>query len=296
MKTAVVRGLVLACAWLGGPALWACASNGAGPQAGDASDEGTLEASAESGAGVDGSPDADATATDARAQDADADAVTRDASSVLDASDGSDSDWDGACVEPDAPVGLPMDPGYVSCVNQDFSVADGGACCTGNAGGGWYSFWSASGTCGENTFLSYTLRRGCDEPADCPAGEVCCLSFVSPTTTSYGFLEYTCSATCPPADAGGSGYAVCKSQSDCPGDAGPCVSQDCDSVYAPTRQTQTCGGILPLTGDFSCSMPMNNEHVCAVDGGSSVPEGGGSVPEGGSVSEGGSSVSEGGGS
>jgi hypothetical protein len=296
----VLAGWACATALLTGAALFACAANGTGSISLDASDETAFDA-AEEGASFDAP--ADAGATDARATDARPDQAPpgSDASTGLDASEEPYSNWDGSCVWPDATVGLPPDPGFISCGNEDHPLSAGGACCegfTGDLPAWWFYYWSPSGACSgsDNPYIDVSLRRSCDEPADCPAGTVCCIN----DTAYYGSLDYSCEAVCPPptnvtfnGDAGIFGFEACKSADDCQGE--PCVVQYCSWAENQTRQTQTCGGIPPSESSsstlLSCSQPLANDHVCGPDGGVLTFDSGSTAPDGSSATiEGGSSV------
>src|SRR5262249_2144841 len=156
--------------------------------------------------------------------------VTVDAHTDADAGDDGPSD--------DGPMprhGLPPDPGRISCGIQSCDL-DGSVCCV-YAGGDYvpgleYPFGSEECHVGSRPDfggLTTAGTRACDEPADCPAGQMCCVTSAWATAV--------CAASCP------TGERLCKAHAEC-GDAGPCIVQVCGGISGyPTREIQTCGRV-----------------------------------------------------
>ena len=77
------------------------------------------------------------------------------------------------------------------------------------------------------------LTRQCDEAADCPAGQLCCVPL-----TARPFPAYSahCAASCD----GSYWFQLCRLAGECPAGK-PCLRQECSG-----ESIQTCGAIEPL--------------------------------------------------
>jgi hypothetical protein len=103
------------------------------------------------------------------------------------------------------------DPGFVTCGDAPCSVPDHYCCDT-----------PSSETCVPNTVSGCAgERRLCDEAADCPVGQVCCVPFAEAPFFVHSTL---CSTSCD--RTGLQGTQVCKTDSECK-NAQPCQQQTC---------------------------------------------------------------------
>ena len=121
-------------------------------------------------------------------------------------------------------TGLPPDPGAVTCGAQKCPLtAEAGACC---AQGGAPFCQNATDTCNGAT-------ARCDEAADCPAGQVCCVTAIIPAG-----LQTACRTAC-----GKSDRRACRSHRECPsacvpwrcagGTVGTCDGEGADAGCVP---------------------------------------------------------------
>jgi hypothetical protein len=117
------------------------------------------------------------------------------------ATDGSTGHTDAAttCTEPQG--GSPSTPGYVECAGKACAVP-ASVCCTPLKGGAD----AATAICKTNTATACTaesaVRIECDEPSDCPQGDVCCGDLTSGSQT--------CATTCL-------GVELCRCDEQCSG-------------------------------------------------------------------------------
>jgi hypothetical protein len=114
---------------------------------------------------------------------------------------------------------FPADPGTVACGPAD-CVADASRCCV---VGMLEQCQTPATTC-------TGMELNCDERADCPSPQVCCIG----PDNYYDAASSYCMASCV-ANHG----ELCKSDDDCAGGM-PCVPITCG-----TRKFATCGGVKP---------------------------------------------------
>src|ERR1700722_10600638 len=110
---------------------------------------------------------------------------------------------DAGCVVP--PMGQPCDPGVVECGGSACAVPASFCCASsGDANVASEMCVAAGGACSG-------LEEKCNEKADCPGSEVCCL--VATSLAQQGI-----SISCQPVCTGGLfSIQVCKSDTECPG-------------------------------------------------------------------------------
>ncbi|HEY3358937.1 MAG TPA: hypothetical protein VGQ83_37150, partial [Polyangia bacterium] len=136
---------------------------------------------------------------------------------------------DGAAAADAPPGGLRPDPGVVLCNGTPCDTTRE-YCCIEDPGARqiWQCMSDASTThCG-------ALTRQCDEAADCPTGQKCCVPM---TARVYPDYSTWCAPSC--ATSAGFFFQVCKSAGECPAGV-PCVLQDCGGI-----PVQTCGALDP---------------------------------------------------
>jgi hypothetical protein len=182
-----------------------------------------------------------------------------------------DAGVDAAALPPDATVGTsspdaspdasgastlrPSDPNAIAC-NGSVCVPGQTRCCIDTSGTRCLS--TSSIDCA-------ATEINCDEKADCPAGNVCCLTQDNnntPVGSTY------CRTSCAPNDA-----IVCKSDQECP-------DKPCRLVQCGRFSIGTCGGLVPavcamvtmgetgfLTGRYTLDVPkvVGQEAVLDVD-------------------------------
>ena len=117
--------------------------------------------------------------------------------------------------------GLPCDPGKIFCGSKSCDAKSEDCCVDTHTGS---ATCAPKGTCSGST----TAGLGCDEAADCAAGEVCC--FTASGVTPTGSLCQT--GPCPLGDFSQS----CRGTEECA--AGNCVEGSCSGY-----KIQTCGAI-----------------------------------------------------
>jgi|SRR5580658_5022673 hypothetical protein len=206
-------------------AITRCNVHGSSPDLGqydhpaEAGEEASVMTEGDDGSSDDASDASETPAPDASSDSGDKDSSAKDGGNGGDAGDASEEPP--GCSTPQG--GAACTPHSVACSSSSCTTP-GDVCCATST-----TTSPPTGTCVTASTACLNSVVACEEAADCASG-VCCQ-----TPSALGPGAQTCMTSCPALS-----YQVCRSNTECPGDAG-CVPQSCPYGVGMMYEIEQCG-------------------------------------------------------